>query len=72
MAHHKFSVVNFTTGYEFTTNNKEVAEKKAILNNATMYVRPRYDAEMRLIRRYNRLISMSLLPAEIDYPNFLN
>lgn len=72
MAHYKFSVVNFVTKYEFHTNNKELAEKKAILKNATMYYRPRYNAEMRLIRLYNYLISVGRLPIEICYPEFLN
>ncbi len=73
MAHYKFNVVNFKTGYEFFTNNPDVAEKKAILKNATMYYRPRYEAEMRLIRLYNYLSKQGRLDLnEICYPQFLN
>lgn len=72
MAHYKFSVVNFATKYEFFTNNKEIAEKKAILKDATMYFRPRYNAEIRLIRLYTYLISVGRLPEDICYPEFLN
>jgi hypothetical protein len=50
------------------TDTRELAEKKAILNNGTLFVNTRYDAEIRLRRIYLRLQADNRLPLEIDYP----
>jgi hypothetical protein len=58
---------------EFHTNNKELAEKKAILKDGTMFFRPRYDAECRLIRKYKRLLDKGMnLDGEVMYDYLLD
>jgi hypothetical protein len=53
------------------TDSRELAEKKTILNNGTLYINTRYEAEIRLRRIYYRLKAGNRLPEVVDYPYLL-
>jgi hypothetical protein len=53
------------------TDNPNLAEKRAILGNGTVYEDIRYNGRKRLQRMYFVAASNGTLPKEIDYPDLI-
>ena len=68
----KFNCYNSNTGFEFYSNNQQLVEKKAILNDAQMYVKINYEQELRLAKKYLKLANKNYLLHKIfDYPDLI-
>lgn len=53
------------------TDSPELAEKKAILCNGTVYEDTRYNGRKRLQRAYYRAVSMGKKLETLDYPDLI-
>ena len=66
----KYHVWN-PSGNCIATDNEDLAEKKAILCNGTVYEDIRYNGRKRLQRMYFKAVSNGVLLAQLDYPDLI-
>lgn len=66
----KYHVFN-PKGKSISTDNPELADKKAIICNGIVYEDMRINGRKRLQRMYFMAASLNCLPNEIDYPSLI-